>query len=150
MRNFHSAAAICVMLTGAMPVVAAAQANHNTARSNKSTVAAPAENAAPDEGSGEELRAGKKGYDYYQARSDMASVTEADPGSGQPADDGSVAGTAASKQTQGASFGERVNAGARHAGDADAPGSASTDHSPSETGRQGLQDADKGMPSIIR
>jgi hypothetical protein len=113
MRKLHSAAAICALLLGAMAVVAAAQANINTSRSNiKGSVAAPADEAVPTEGTGEEQRVGRKGYDHYQARSDMASAAAGTVGSGEPIDGDSLATTTVPKQTQGATFGERVNAGA--------------------------------------
>lgn len=41
MRNKPLTATLCTVLIGSLPAVAVAQANHNTARSNKSTVAAP-------------------------------------------------------------------------------------------------------------
>lgn len=132
MRKLHSVAAICTMLIGTMPVVASAQANHNTARSNKSTVAAPAEDAVPAENAGEAQRAGRKGYDHYQAQSDMAPVSAGSASSGQSADDNSVAGATVPRQTQGATFGERVNAGTQQ------PGSPAPDRAPAQTRPQGL------------
>jgi hypothetical protein len=145
MRNFRKMAAICAMLLGAMPLVAAAQANHNTARSNKNTVAAPAEDAVPADASGEEQRAGKRGYDYYKAQSDTAAVIAGPVGSGQPTSEGSQVKRTVPKQTQGATFGERVNAGLNKSGNAGTPGPAS-----SETKPQSLNDADKSILSVIR
>jgi hypothetical protein len=90
MRNFRSTVSAFAMLLGAMPVVATAQANHNTARSNKNTVAAPAGDTGPAVGSGEEQLAGRKGYDRYQAQSDLAAVVAEPGGTGEPTDDQSA------------------------------------------------------------
>lgn len=90
MRNFRSTVSAFAMLLGAMPVVATAQANHNTARSNKNTVAAPAGDTGPAVGSGEEQLAGRKGYDRYQAQSDLAAVVAEPGGAGEPTDDQSA------------------------------------------------------------
>jgi hypothetical protein len=170
MRYFRPAAAMCAVLIGAMPVAAFAQANHNTARSNKNTVAAPAEETAPEPGTGDERPAGapepdgsappvvkanhntarsnkntvaapagdvaadvgnggepnarKKGYEYYQAQSDSAAVAVAPDGSAQPAGDQNPANVTVPKQTQGATFGEKVNAGLQAAGGAIGQGAA--------------------------
>lgn len=80
----------------------------------------------------------------------MASAAAGPVGSGEPTDGDNVASTAVPKQTQGATFGERVNAGAPKAGDAGAPGSPVPDQVPGQTRPQSLQDENKSMLSIIR
>ena len=57
MREFRSTAAVCALLLGALPFVASAQANHNTARSNKNTVAAPAGETGPADGNAKAAQA---------------------------------------------------------------------------------------------
>ncbi len=150
MRKFHSAAAICALLIGAMPVVATAQANHNTARSNKSTVAAPAGDTGPAVGSGEEQRAGRKGYDHYQAQSDLAAGVAEPGGSVQPTDGQSAASNTVPKQTQQATFGERVNAPPQQPGNAGGPDTAPPAETSNQQPPRSLQDADRSMLSIIR
>lgn len=81
MPTYRFGAILCSVMIGTMPLVAIAQANHNTARSNKSTVATPAGEVVAEDGSGEQPSAGRKGYQYYQAQSDLsAGVTK--PASG--------------------------------------------------------------------
>jgi hypothetical protein len=48
------------------------KANHNTARSNKNTVAAPGKGESVDK-----PESSKKGYDYYQSKSDLNSSNPA-------------------------------------------------------------------------
>jgi len=83
MRKFHSMAIACAVLIGSNPVVAAAQANHNTARSNKNTVAAPAGEVSSAGASGEQKRSSRKGYQYFKARSDMSAEVVAPASNGQ-------------------------------------------------------------------
>lgn len=81
MRTYRFGAVLCSVMIGTVPAAAIAQANHNSARSNKNTVAAPAGEVASEDGSGEQPSAGRKGYQYYQAQSDLpAGVTK--PASG--------------------------------------------------------------------
>ena len=183
MRNVHSVAAMCAILIGTMPVAAFAQANHNTARSNKSTVAAPAGGTAPAVSTGQDQPAGesapdgsvqpiakanhntarsnkntvaapngdvatgvgargeanarKKGYEYYQARSDLDAPAAGPEGIMQPAED-EAANVTVPKLTQGATFGEKVNAGLHAAGGALSQGTAAQapeDGCKTQTGR---------------
>lgn len=81
MRTYRFVAFLCSVMIGTMPLAAIAQANHNSARSNKSTVAAPAGEVVSEDGSSEQPSAGRKGYQYYQAQSDL-SVGVTKPASG--------------------------------------------------------------------
>lgn len=150
MRKFHSTAAICALLIGAMPVVATAQANINTSRSNTKGSVAPTGDAVTADGSGEEQRAGRKGYDYYQAQSDTSAVAAEPADPGQPAGDQTVAGTTVPKQTQQATFGERVNAPPQQPGNAAGPETAPPAETSNQQPPRSLQDADRSMLSIIR
>lgn len=172
----------------------AAKANINTSRSNSKGIAAPSGDAVSAEGSGGDQAAGRKGYDYYQAQSDhTASVAEPED-TGQPvekanhntarsnkntvaapadlpdpAQDAPAASTTVPKQTQGATFGEKVNAGLNAPGRAVSQGTElqpQTDAcKPTEQGKQagakagrrkaaGSIGSDKGKPdscnSLIR
>ena len=191
----YRATAICALLISAVPVVAVAQANINTSRSNTKGSAAPSGDGVSAEGSGGDQAAGRKGYEYYQAQSDhTGSVTEpedtgqpvekanhntarsnkntvaapADPP--DPAQDAAGASTTVPKQTQGATFGERVNAGLNAPGKAASQGTepqAQTDacahaaqgkqRAVTKSGQRkaaGNIDSDKGKPdscdSLIR
>ena len=55
----------------------AEKANHNTARSNKNTVAAPADLPGPAGAESAAQPIGKKGHDHYQNRSDAAAAAAA-------------------------------------------------------------------------
>jgi hypothetical protein len=83
MRDKRLMAMACAVLIGTIPAAAAAQANHNTARSNKSTVAAPAEETSPAGNSEAQQTSGKKGYDYYKSQSDMAAGVTGPTDTGQ-------------------------------------------------------------------
>ena len=71
MRTYRFGAILCSVMIATVPVAAIAQANHNSARSNKNTVAAPTGEAVSEDGSGDKPSAGRKGYQYYQAKSDL-------------------------------------------------------------------------------
>lgn len=71
MRTYRFGAILCSVMIAMVPVAAIAQANHNSARSNKNTVAAPTGEAVSEDGSGDQPSAGRKGYQYYQAQSDL-------------------------------------------------------------------------------
>lgn len=154
MGRLYSAAAICALIISAVPVVAAAQANintsrsnskgvaapgggavstdgsaqgqpaekanHNTARSNKNTVAAPADLPGPAGAESAAQPIGKKGHDHYQNRSDAAAAAAAagPDGSAVLPEGAGAASTTVPKQTQGATFGEKVNAGLQASGSA--------------------------------
>ena len=109
MGRLHSATFFCAVLIGAMPVAAAAQANINTSRSNTKGVAAPNGDTSPDEESGQDQGA-------VLATAPEVSVA--------PVPSPSATGTTVPKQTQGATFGEKVNAGLQASGNAVVQGAA--------------------------
>lgn len=99
MRTYRFGAVLCSVMIGTVPLAAIAQANHNSARSNKNTVATPAGEVVAEDGSGEQPSAGRKGYQYYQAQSDLSAgptkpasgdeelaVLQESPASGRAAD----------------------------------------------------------------
>lgn len=67
-----------------------------------------------------------------------------------PQPNGGEPGTTVPKQTQGATFGERVNAGPQQTGNAGGPGTAPPAETSNQQPPRSLQDADRSMLSIIR
>lgn len=106
MGKLYSTAALCAILISAMPVTALAQANINTSRSNTKGTAPPAEDAAPSEGDGAEQQAGKKGYDYYQAKSDQAARAAGPDETDQPTEKANHNTARSNKSTVAAPAGE--------------------------------------------
>ncbi len=67
-----------------------------------------------------------------------------------PQPDGGEPGTTVPKQTQQATFGERVNAGSQQVGSAGGPTAATTTGKANQPKPRSPQDADRSMLSIIR
>lgn len=81
MLSYRYMTFLCSVMIGTVPLAAIAQANHNSACSNKNTVGAPAGEVVSEDENSEQPSAGRKGYQHYQAQSDMsAGVTK--PASG--------------------------------------------------------------------
>lgn len=72
MLTYRFGAILCSVMIATVTVDAIAQANYNSASSNKSTVAAHAGEVVTDHGRSDQPSASRNGPDYLQAQSDLS------------------------------------------------------------------------------